>query len=106
MIHRVSKQFVKVKPQPKRRDTNVLCVFNINWNIFKWRNTVNPDETTEDEEEDNYTAEQEDNDTAEQEDNDTAEQEDNDTAEQEEEPEIGIEINLDIVWDDVLPYFE
>jgi hypothetical protein len=77
---------VKVKPQPKRRNTSVLCV----WNIFKWWSTVNPDdETTEDQEEDNYTAEQEDNDTAEQ-----------------EEPEIGIEINLDIVWDDVLPYFE
>ena len=74
---------VKVKPQPKRKEPNVLYVFNINWNIFKWWSTVNPEEQ----------------------DNDTAEQDqDEDIAEDEEEPENGIELNLDIVWDEVLPY--
>ena len=78
MKKRVSNQLVKVKPQ-KRKEPSVLCVFNIDWNIFKWRNTVNPDdETTEDQDEE--------------------------IAEDEEEPENGIEINLDIVWDEVLPY--
>jgi hypothetical protein len=72
--------FVKVKPQPKRRPTSYI--FNINLNIFKWWSTVNPEE-------------QDDN---------TEDVEDQDTIETENDNEINV--NLDIVWDDVLPYLD
>ena len=45
----VRSRFVKVVPQPKpqARTYRVMFVFNINWDIFRWRdNQVKPEQYT------------------------------------------------------------
>ena len=87
---------VKVKPQPRRRRSRIMYVFNINWNIFNWgNNSVKPEEDTASENEETEENASENDET-----------EENAIKNEEVEETESIVFNIDIIWDDVLPYID